>query len=856
MRTSVVSDTDFKTGKVSTYDKLKPEAPTVKGICKISVVDAKTGETEREIVAENIYKDALSLAAYFTAANPVGAWSGDAKGQGGNSSEDSANWEGGYTGGLREIHLLNDTSSKEDAKYNSNEGFIEAWADFASGYSGAESIRGNRSEILTTSHVDDATGELVFKYGFIFDQTKANTTFNKIGLTPMRKMGYNWASHASNYYGDREREKTISVGSSWKKSNGQQSWIGNMALWIDYGSVCYPDVKYSNNDNDEQVYHHKYTKMCGNLWFWMPHDYSTRNNFAFKVTDITKNDSVGKVSNVTEVVLSNTFDTKYRYSTGTNITYNPKTKRLYYVSVDYTNNNNPLTVIEFNASDLTVTPLPIIKEVTIPLTTSGFMAGKERYIPYITPVIDYTSGTLDILFANKKSKVTAIELDSSLAVKTNGITESNIDQPLYNAFKVAPKRYIGVVGKNTHDYCKDYGGFYSSNKRSFRTASYNFCFGEDSGQVAWVAWAYDLENSKTLPMDRGTLPTTSYDTMAIFNEYNASFFCMENVNAPSSSTPAKDSCWYQLMTYVPPQEYLFVDNIPAVTKTDQQQVHIEYELRFPNNSKTFGDPFTKALVSNNKRGVYFGRGDSSGITSSEEYNALPAGVKATARQIGLQFIDHKPPLNTGGAITPPDQGSTPLPDPIVVTGQWDKAVDQGGHIVQGRAAAFSLYHSTGKLFTAARTISTTPDASWNSLEKTQYPFDIWYRQGNLTKTGLDGLYLRLTLINKSTDKTQPININVHSSDATNWMRTSVSGVQADLIDQAKSYTSVGRWNRISSSTSYDDLKVGIFDVKGTGVDDAKEQIVDILIEFSTVSAPTRESDIYKMATFQLKLATT
>lgn len=851
MRTSVVSDTDFKTGKVSTYDKLKPEAPTVKGICKISVVDAKTGETEREIVAENIYKDALSLAAYFTAANPVGAWSGDAKGQGGNSSEDSANWEGGYTGGLREIHLLNDTSSKEDAKYNSNEGFIEAWADFASGYSGADSIRGNRSEILTTSHVDDATGELVFKYGFIFDQTKANTTFNKIGLTPMRKMGYNWASPPSNYYGNREREKTISVGSSWKKSNGQQSWIGNMALWIDYGSVCYPDVKYSNNDNDEQVYHHKYTKMCGNLWFWMPHDYSTRNNFAFKVTDITKNDSVGKVSNVTEVVLSNTFDTKYRYSTGTNITYNPKTKRLYYVSVDYTNNNNPLTVIEFNASDLTVTPLPIIKEVTIPLTTSGFMAGKERYFPYITPVIDYTSGTLDILFANKKSKVTAIELDSSLAVKTNGITESNIDQPLYNAFKVAPKRYIGVVGKNMHDSCRNYGTFYSSYKRSFLYGSYNFCFGEESSQVAWVAWAYDIENSKTLPMDRGTLTANNYDTMAIFNEYNASFFCMENVNAPSSSTPAKASCWYQLMTYVPPQEYLFVDNIPAVTKTDQQQVHIEYELRFPNNSKTFGDPFTKALVSNNKRGVYFGRGDSSGITSSEEYNALPAGVKATARQIGLQFIDHKPPLNTGGAITPPDQGSVPLPDPIVVQGVKNTAGN--------RSAMFSLNYADGKLLRTFKTAAAGSTHDWQTMSNTDYPFDVWLNQGNRGSSGWDGFYIRLTFENKSTNKTikPPFLTSQTGNNFTNWVNTST--MQNYLIDSSKSNKYVGPWGQFSSSSSWKTLMVQLVDLKdGTEsssfqIPDGENLSVDVTIEFCYATSSPTPDQIYKMFTVNLQI---
>ncbi|AFK66644.1 hypothetical protein COPG_00048 [Colwellia phage 9A] len=158
-----------------------------------------------------------------------------------------------------------------------------------------------------------------------------------------------------------------------------------------------------------------------------------------------------------------------------------------------------------------------------------------------------------------------------------------------------------------------------------------------------------------------------------------------------------------------------------------------------------------------------------------------------------------------------------------------------------RYAGVKLDGAIGKqVFTKVSRADSVNNSDEN-LDIVGTPFDIFLNNGVVDASGWNGVYVRMTVVNLSTDKTVTPTMNMNS----NFVRGKYyPNLQSDLTSQIKNYTSVGEFHTLDTAS----LNAAVL----TSINEGFK--LAVTFHFSDKPVPS-EVDIFKLGTYFLDIET-
>lgn len=553
MRSSIVTVEDFKKNTVHQYVKQKPENPDVRGFCTVELFNAETGEVEHRVVAENVYKDSQAQQAYSIALLNSGFISSD------------TNFVLG--GALQEVHLLNDPSNTETTKtVIRGEGKFIGWANIQADYGGSDESQGNRNKQLSSSRIDPVTGELIYRMGWLFDQTRINDKpVNKIALTAYAFNG-------------NEKKDTHFInpklnGQTHRYDNNPRS-SGDHSYTLDFDNSVFRDPYHNVNKNEFVRLH----KMSGNYLTTVPvtYDVPGQNRFLLQLTDINELDPRGVVNHKYILDLGPISETLL-YAYNCSYVMNCKTNMLYVTT--YVNSTKKMHVFEYFIDPTAINKTPGISTVFVHSKATSFNLDIKYENPMITPLIDYKTGLVEIVHQTEDG-ITITRLDAAL----------NEASTVLCSYAFLPME-LSKIDDDNYFIIRDRGWTFSSPSETYSTMIGGFLQISTNRYVETLrlapCWTNSNRNHRGINMLSNGSNNTSGPSFTFFDGRTGNVL---QWIANSASVPGQVR-WIMPVAHVPPSPYLFVDVIPEFTKTAAQSMKISYEIRVPMNLTKMSSPF-------------------------------------------------------------------------------------------------------------------------------------------------------------------------------------------------------------------------------------------------------------------------
>jgi archaellin len=242
---TIFTDKNLITGEIETGIKEKAisNRPVMKGITTIKMINPKTGDTERELVSENLIKDAyynmykMMLRTPFT---NIGS-------NGFNNSTYRNVYDFKYIASVPyTLYLLNDNETPiETPKQKSEQGSTVAWATWYDTFSNtSEYVRGTVVPALCCSFSDVANKRNVYRSVFEFPQHCGNGTFNKIQVRTKGDLYYPDTDGSYNDAGERRNRFTgmYSVDGYQTTHHASDVYNGHI-YWLNHNDVMNKNIE-------------------------------------------------------------------------------------------------------------------------------------------------------------------------------------------------------------------------------------------------------------------------------------------------------------------------------------------------------------------------------------------------------------------------------------------------------------------------------------------------------------------------------------------------------------------------------------------------------------------------------------
>lgn len=541
MRKSIARGENLVTGEVTEIVKHKADS-NVRGIAYLELTEGN--ETVYRSEAENLFIDYNEWNAWACSHSDTGAF---------------AHNNNPRTVRPYELHLLFDKDNKEDNRIHARErissevtsqgeGEIVGWADIRSNYSGNDTVRGSRSQALSYSFIDPKTDEMVYRYGFIFDETKLiGKKINKLGLCPRYLVG------------NQRPSSTLVTYRGFIQQRGREDSADQMEMRFS----GFPRL----SDTWQRISNRQ---LHGDILLNTPDDYKVRGNYAVMWSDTKKISLTGYVnwSDAIELVLgdldaTNRNDGIFNYRDMSRCMFDPKKRRLYYVS--------PVVSGEKVFSSFFVAMYDV-KQAEIDKFPS------KRLTPTWTKYFD-----LDPQYPVNIGSVKASSFTPYFNWENDGVLEfiycSELSGQLINIrmnadWTIRDKRYLPFsdsvyyVDRINEDFYRICTG----KAHSGSTPSYY-----DESSLLGIYWYADFRAKQTFRGDHLESDNSSGGYIYFVANDTLTGTIVSFTDDTDNSSRAK--IFFPTPIIQRPIEYLYLDKIPEVSKTNLQQLKIVYEIR-------------------------------------------------------------------------------------------------------------------------------------------------------------------------------------------------------------------------------------------------------------------------------------
>lgn len=541
MRKSIARGENLVTGEVTEFTKFKEDS-NVRGIAFIELTEGD--KTVYKAEAENLFIDYNEWNAWACSHTDMGAFSHN------NNPRTVRPYE---------LHLLFDKDNKEDGRIHAREringevitqgeGEIVGWADIRSNYSGNDVVRGSRSQALSYSYIDPKTEEMVYRYGFIFDETKLiGRKINKLALCPRYMVG-----------GQRPSSSMVTY-RGFVQHRGNEDTADQMELRFS----GFPKLSDTWQRINNRQFH-------GDILLNTPDDYKSRSSYAVMWTDTKKITTTGYVewTEAVELILgdldsTNRNDGIFNYRDMSRCMFDPKTRKLYYISPVVTGDKAFISffIAMYDVKQAEIDKFPS-KRLT-PTWTKYFDLNPEYSINIgsvrescFVPYFNWENGgVLEFVYNSELSgQLINVRMNSDWTIRDSRYLP--FTDPVY---------YVDKINDDFYRLC-------TAKSHSGATPGWY-----DEYYILNRYWYADFKAKQTFMGDI----LESDDRYGDSTWLNANDTLTGAVIAFTANTnnSSRSKIYFPTPVIQRPIEYLYIDRIPEVAKTNLQQLKIVYEIR-------------------------------------------------------------------------------------------------------------------------------------------------------------------------------------------------------------------------------------------------------------------------------------